>query len=213
VATRIGELKKPTVSAGLVNQLARSRELDVQRLIKAGEALERAQRDAMAGEATDFDTARRDEADAIRRLRDSAEQLQPSASTAILDRVARTLTAAAASSEGRALLKQGRLTEDLEPPGFEALAGLGAPRPARKRAAAPRPATRREENLRRRKEEADEKADQTAAEARELERAAREADQAAKKATRAAEAARKRADAAVAQAERLEAELTELQKR
>jgi hypothetical protein len=187
-------------------------------LIKAGEALEQAQHDAMAGEASGFDTARRDEADAIRRLREAAEEVLPSASTAMLDRVARTLRAAAASSEGRALLKQGRLEEDLEPPGFEALAGLAAARPARKRAAPKRaPArpsprvTRRAETLRRRKQEADEKAEQTADEARELERAAREAEQTARKARRAAEAARKRADAATAQADRIEAELTELE--
>jgi hypothetical protein len=199
-----------------VNQLARSRELDVQRLIKAGEALEQAQRDAIAGEASDFETARRDEAAAIQRLREGAEEL-PSASTAMLDRVARTLRAAAASSEGRALLKQGRLTEDLEPPGFEALAGLAAVRPARKRAAPKRAApparvSRRAQTLRRRKEEADVKAEQAAEEARELERATRDAEQALKRARRAAESARKRADAAAAQAERIEAELTELEK-
>jgi hypothetical protein len=217
VATRIGELKKPTVSAWLVNQLARSRELDVQRLIKAGEALEQAQRDAMSGEATDFDTARRDEGDAIRRLSEAAKELQPSASTAMLDRVAKTLRAAAASSDGRALLKQGRLEEDLEPPGFEALAGLAAPASltARKRRTAPsaRRPTRREETLRRRKEEADEKAERAAEEAKELERAAREAEQAAGKARRAAESARKRAGAAAAQADRIEAELQELRER
>jgi predicted ribosome quality control (RQC) complex YloA/Tae2 family protein len=204
-----------------VNQLSRNRELDVQRLVKAGEALEQAQRDAMAGEAVDFDAARKDEGEAIRRLRDAAEELLPSASTPMLDRVARTLRATAASAEGRALLKTGRLEEDLEPPGFEALAGLAPSRPPRKRgapkrAAAPAPsrrATRRAETLRRRKEEADEKAERAAEEARELERAAREADQAAKKALRAAEAARKRADAATAQAERVDAELAELEER
>jgi hypothetical protein len=127
----------------------------------------------------------------------------------MLDRVAKTLRAAAASSEGRALLKQGRLEEDLEPPGFEALAGLAAPRTARKRAAPKARLSRREETLRRRKEEADEKAERAADEAGELERAAREAEQAAKKARRVAETARKRADAAAAQAERIEAELAE----
>jgi hypothetical protein len=197
-----------------VNQLARDRELDVQRLIKAGEALEQAQRDAMSGEATDFDAARRDEGAAIRRLRDAAEEVLPSLTTATLDRVTKTLTAAAATSEGRALLKQGRLTEDLEPPGFEALAGLAAaPKASRKRPAAARERrpTRREETLRRRKEEADEKASRAAGEARELERAAQEAEKAAEKASRAAEAARKRADAAAQQAARIDAELAEIQ--
>lgn len=184
----------------------------MQRLIKAGEALEQAQRDAISGEVGGFDAARRDEGTAIRRLRDAAEELAPSTSTATLDRVARTLTAAAASSEGRALLKQGRLTEDLEPPGFEALAGLPAPRTARKRAAPSAQARRRVETLRRRKREADEDARRTADEAREFERKAREAEQTAKKATRAAASARKKADAAAAQAQRIEAELTQLQK-
>ena len=36
-----------------------------------------------------------------------------------------TLRAASQTDEGRELLKRGRLTEELEPPGFEALAGLG----------------------------------------------------------------------------------------
>jgi hypothetical protein len=184
-------------------------------LIKAGEALEQAQRDAMSGEVGGFDAARRDEAAAIRRLRDAAKELMPSATTPTLDRVARTLTAAAASSNGRALLKQGRLTEDLEPPGFEALAGVAVARkPAQKRGAAPSPQVRRRvETLSRRKREADEDAERKADEARELERAAREAEQTAKKAARAAEAARKKADAAAAQAERIEAELTELEER
>jgi chromosome segregation ATPase len=181
-------------------------------LIKAGEALEQAQRDAMSGEAGGFDAARQDEGAAIRRLRDAAEELMPSATTATLDRVAKTLTAAAASSDGRALLKRGRLTEDLEPPGFEALAGAAVrAKPTRKGQGAQ--ARRRIETLRRRKREADDEAGRKADEARELERAAREAEQAAKKATRAAATARKKADAAAAQAERIEAELTELEQR
>jgi hypothetical protein len=203
-----------------VNQLSRGRELDIQRLVKAGEALEQAQRDAIAGDSAGFDSARRDENDAVRRLREAAEQVLPSASTAMLDRVAKTLTAAAATQEGRALIKQGRLTEDLEPPGFEALAGLAPARgkAARKRAQPDAAPTRKRaqqqiQALRKRKREADEKAKEAAGEARELERSAREADQAARKAHRAAETARKRADAAAAEAKNAEEELSELQKR
>jgi len=40
------------------------------------------------------------------------------------DRAIETLRAASLTEEGRELLKQGRLTEELEPPGFEALAGM-----------------------------------------------------------------------------------------
>jgi hypothetical protein len=56
------------------------------------------------------------------------------------DRATQTLRAASLTPEGRELLKQGRLTEELEPPGFEALAGLpGARRQARKPTPKPKP--------------------------------------------------------------------------
>jgi hypothetical protein len=219
VAARIGELKKPTVSAGVVNQLARERELDIQRLVKAGEALEQAQRDAMSsGDATAIQTARREEDAAIRRLLDAAGDVAPTSGTT-LDRVAKTLRAAAATEEGRRLVKQGRLAEDLEPPGFEALAGLaiGTARP-RTRKAKPARDDRRElrrqiETLRRRQRDAEEASQKSSDEARELERRAREAEQTARKATQAAATARKRADADAARAKRLKEELSELQRR
>jgi hypothetical protein len=218
IATRIGELKKPSVSAWAVNQLARRRELDMQRLINAGEALENAHRDAISGgDASGFEEARRDEDAAVRRLLAAAEELGP-VSEATLDRIGKTLRAAAATPDGRRAVKQGRLEEDLEPPGFDALVGLAPPQaPARKGRARPAPDDRRQrrrqiETLRDKKRDADAKSKQAADEARNLERRAREADQAAKKAHRDAASARKRADAAAAQAQRLEAELTELER-
>jgi hypothetical protein len=200
-----------------VNQLARNRELDVQRLINAGEALEKAHREAISdGDASGFEQARRDEDAAVRRLLAAVEELG-SASAATLDRIGKTLRAAAATPEGRRAVTQGRLDEDLEPPGFEALVGLAGgastarkrrPPAARDRQKQPR---RQIETLRRRKRDADEKSEQAADEARELERRAREADELAKKAHRAAASARKRADAAAAQAQRLEDQLAELE--
>jgi hypothetical protein len=197
-----------------VNQLARARELDVQRLVRAGEALEQAQRDALSGgEAGDLQTPRREEGAAIRRLLEGAETILPSASQSTLDRVAKTLRAAAATSEGRELVKAGRLTEDLEPPGFEALSGLaelGSTGPRERKSQAGR--KRRVETLRRKKQEADEHSKRAAEEARGLEREAREADHAATKAKRLAATARKRAEAALEQAQRIDEELTELQR-
>jgi hypothetical protein len=218
VASRIGELKKPSVSAWTVNQLARRRELDMQRLVNAGEALENAHREAISGgDAGGFEQARRDEDAAVRRLLTAAEELAP-ASAATLDRIGKTLRAAAATPEGRRAVKQGRLEEDLEPPGFDALVGLAQPQaPARKGRTRPAPDERRQrrrqiDTLREKKRDADAKSKAAADEARELERRAREADQAAKKAHRDAATARKRADAAAAQAQRLETELAELQR-
>jgi hypothetical protein len=208
------------VSAWTVNQLARERELDVQRLVKAGEALEQAHREAISGgDASGFARAREEEDAAIRRLVDAAGEFA-SASGTTLDRVAKTLRAAAATEEGRRLVKQGRLAEDLEPPGFEALLGLAAGGSATRDRRAPsagredrRQVRRQIEALRRRTREAEESSEQAADEARDLERHAREAEQAAKQARRSATKARERADAAAEKARRLKDELTELEKR
>jgi hypothetical protein len=184
-------------------------------LVKAGEALERAQRDALSGrEAGDFQDARGEEGAAIRRLLEAAEEILPSASPSTLDRVAKTLRAAAATPEGRELVRTGRLTEDLEPPGFEALSGLAEPgsaRPRERKSQAGR--QRKVDTLRKKKQEADEHSKRTAEEARELERQAREADQTATKAKRLAATAKKRAEAAAAEAQRIDDELTELRGR
>jgi hypothetical protein len=207
------------VSAWTVNQLARERELDVQRLVKAGEALEQAHREAISGgDASGFASAREEEDAAIRRLVDAAGEVA-SASGTTLDRVAKTLRAAAATEEGRRLVKQGRLAEDLEPPGFEALLGLAAGKaPTRDRRAPAgrddrRQVRRQIETLRRRTRDAQESSEQAADEARDLERRAREAEQAAKQTRRSATKARERADAAAEKARRLKEELTELEKR
>ena len=55
-----------------------------------------------------------------------------------------TLRAGSLTEDGRALLRSGRLTEELEPPGFEALAGLDMPAaPSRPPKRAPAAETRR----------------------------------------------------------------------
>jgi hypothetical protein len=130
-AERIKGLSKPSLPAWVVNQLARQRELDVQRLIKAGERLSSAQAEAIQAQTGDaFLDARRDEQHALERLAARAKEILSEASrgSAALDRIVATLRAASLTEEGRALLKEGRLTEELEPPGFEALAALRLPR-------------------------------------------------------------------------------------
>ena len=58
-AQEIKTLRKPTAAVWLVNQLARERPLDVQRLLKAGESLTKSQAKAAAGKSRRF--PRRDE--------------------------------------------------------------------------------------------------------------------------------------------------------
>jgi hypothetical protein len=196
------KLKKPSVAAWAVNQLARRREVDMRRLIRAGEKLASSQREAVGGgDAKAFERARRDERDAVRKLRSEAAELLRAdghpASDANLERVAKTLHAGAATEEGRTALREGRLTEELEPRGFEAFEGLTiAPRPARGR----KTPERDDAKLRKSREEA--------AEAR---RAADDANARAKEAESAAAKARREAERAVDRAERLEARARELE--
>jgi hypothetical protein len=192
VSARIKELRKPTLSAWTVNRLVRERELDVQRLLKAGEQLTEAQLGAVAGGDPDrFAAARQDEQEALALLTRAARELltKEGRGTSAVDRVAQTLRAAAATEEGRKLLKSGRLTDDLDPVGFDAFTGRIAP--AEGRSARAR------------------KSDSAAAKRREAEtvrRRIKELEQEERRLSRLATAAAKRAEKAERQAERLRAE-------
>ena len=143
LADEVKGLRKPTVAVWLVNQLAHEREMDVKRLLKAGEALGKAQASAKG-----FAEARSDEQHALERLASAAREAGVGPQAA--DRAIQTLRAASLTDEGRDLLKRGRLTEELEPPGFEALAGMPAPK--RPKAAKPRPRPRKNPQLKKAQE-------------------------------------------------------------
>jgi hypothetical protein len=204
----IKQLKKPSVSAWAVNQLSRRREVDLRRLLRAGEQLEQAQKEALRGKGQDaFEQARRDERDAVRRLRsEAADVLREGghpASDQSLERIVKTLRAGAASEAGRAALREGRLTDDLEPRGFDAFAALAGeiapPSRRRKKPAARGPSAAE----RRRAEKAQEAARAARAEADEANKLVKEAD-------RQLEKLRRDAARAVERAERLEAKAAEL---
>src|SRR5262249_36227418 len=127
-AEEVKKLRKPPVSVWLVNRLARERELDVQRLAKAGVALTKS-----GGTCGAVAAARGDGQQARGRLSPAAPQRAEREGTgaAAVDRAAQTLRAASLTDEGRRLLKQARLTEELQPPGFEALSGLTLATPKR----------------------------------------------------------------------------------
>jgi hypothetical protein len=127
-------LRKPGVSAALVNRLARERPKPVGVLLEAGEALREAH--GRGGDA--LRKAVEAERKAVEELVAEARRLDPDASDATLGRVGSTLRAAAGDPEARPLLQRGRLIEDVEPGGFDALAGLAiaAPAPPAKGAAA-----------------------------------------------------------------------------
>lgn len=195
LADEVKRLRKPTLAVWLVNRLARERPLDVKRLLKAGEALAASQ---AGGSAEEFAAARHEEQHALERLAAATRELaeRESAGAPAVERAVQTLRAASLSAEGRELLERGRLTEELEPPGFDALTGM-APAPA-KRAKSQRKDDRGER--RRAVEAARERVKELRAEERERAKAVRAAARDAERAEAEAAALRKAADDAEAAA-------------
>jgi hypothetical protein len=199
-AAEVQRLRRPALSVWAVNQLARRHRKEVDLLLDAGNRLAVAQRGLPAGEGrAAFDDARVRLQESLSRLVELARALLGEhATAATLERVATTLRAAAVSDEARPELARGRLTADVEPAGFDALAGsLPAPRPgavpARKQAEHEK-AARREalEEARAALKAAEEREASIAKELRAAERAAADAAEAARSADE--EAARLRAE-------------------
>lgn len=135
-AARVKALAKPAVSPWAVNQLHHHAREALDAFFESAARLREAQR---LGSAEDFraaQAARREAMQAVLReaegrLREAGHSVTP----ATLTRIERTLEALAASGwpDGAA----GRLTEDLDPPGFEAFAGLPPAEATPRKAAAP----------------------------------------------------------------------------
>lgn len=200
-ALEFQQLRKPTVAAWALNQLARRNRRDVDLLLDAGHRLREAQAAALRGADRDaFERARASEREALRRLAGEAERLlreeRGGASPPVLSQVEETLRTAAVSEEGRERLARGRFTAPLVAEGFGALEGLApeTPPPAPRR----RPSPSAEEKRRRR--EAQQRL-------RELDAAAREAAHEAERARKEWEGAEKRAADARAAADEARREL------
>ena len=198
-ADAVKALAKPSVVAWAVNQLAHRRRADLERLLKAADAL----REAQVSGSGDFAAAAAAERDAVRALTRAAGDLLAEAgrppTDATLDRVASTLRAAAADDGTRDLLERGVLTREVEATGFGSLLGALPAAPAR-------PAPRRGEDARRKKQEraqAEKEVGRARARAEDLERRAVAAEEAAAD-------ARTRADDAAADLEAAERRLADL---
>lgn len=206
-AEEIRGLRKPTVPVWAVNQLARSDELGVRRLLAAGTALRKAQERALEGAgAAGLAKAQTEEREAVRKLTQRARALLSDAgrpaTDGTLERVSKTLSAAAIDESAREALKAGRLDRELEPLGFDALAGIRvSPTPPRGTDTTVADRRRQETEERRRRE--------LRARVRELEREAREAERTADRAEAEARKKRQAADAARGAADRAAAELEE----
>ena len=123
-AMRVEDLRKPTTAAAVVNQLARAERMNVRALLTAGERLRAGQEKLLrGGSPAAVHKAADDERKAIAALLSAARR--DGASEPTLRKVEQTLRAAAVDEDARALVQQGRLTQDLEPIGF----GFGSEQP------------------------------------------------------------------------------------
>jgi hypothetical protein len=188
-AALLAKVRKPTVFAWTLNQLARRERRDVDLLLDAGYRLREAQAGLLrdSGDRIEFERAREIEREALKRLERAAARLLGGSSSSVLQQVSSTLRTAAVSEEGRELLATGRFTMPLESEGFGSLEGLV---PA-KRAKAPARASAAEKQR-----EAKAALREAKARVRELESAAREAEQRADALERDAAKARRLAEKA-----------------
>jgi len=125
---RVKALVKPSISAWAVNQLYWRHRDAFERLIAAGERFRRAHASQLAGKAADMRaalTARREALSGLSRLagallRDAGHNTAPDT----MRRITTTLEALSTYSSFSDAPRPGRLTDDVDPPGFESLAAL-----------------------------------------------------------------------------------------
>jgi len=192
-AEEVRALKKPSVPAWAVNQLARQHPHEVAALVKAGDALRKAQRDVLAGKkGADVRAASRAQHELADELvgaaREMLEKTGERATQATAQRISGTLRAASSDPAAVKPLTKGRLSEDVESIGFGPLLHVAPQRKSRSRPKRDR--TRERAALqKKRKQEAVAQAKREAAAAR---KAADAAEREAKRARERAEAAEKR---------------------
>ena len=170
-------------------------------LLRSAEELRKAQERVLGGKGvSDLQDRLAEQRRAVRALarlgRDILADEGRSASDAIVERIAKTLDAAALDEGARFQLRAGRLTEELEPPGFEALAGMTSARSPSKRAGTAKAKPSGVAQARQRVQEAQRDVRAREREAVEAEREAERAETAAEQARRTAKAARERFDSA-----------------
>ena len=210
-AEQVAGLAKPSLPVWAINQLARQEKARMRKLLDAGAKLRKAQERALSGGGSDaLRTAQTDEREAIRDLVEQAgvllEQTGRSASRPVLERIRSTLGAAALAESARSTLKAGRLTDELQMSGFEALAGI---EPAPREKAKPR-----DELAERRQKKAEIEQERRRLEkrARDLNDRAEKAEQSAEQAEETAAEARELADESRRAADAAAAELREFER-
>jgi hypothetical protein len=125
---RVKGLAKPSISAWVANQLYWRDRKAFDRLLAAGEQFRMAQTAQLAGKATDIRAPLAERREALTELAKHAEAMLHDAGRAssrdTMRRVTMTLEALGTYGDSPGAPRPGRLTADVDPPGFEALAAL-----------------------------------------------------------------------------------------
>jgi hypothetical protein len=190
-AQGIRALRKPTVGIWALNQAARRHPDKVERLLETFRRMQNPR------SATDFREASSERHVAVKSLLDATaeilEQAGHPAGGSVIEKVTRTLLAAATDERAQRALAHGRLEKELEPTEF----GFGLPPPPEDQVKArPDRVDRELMQARKRAEELRREADDLAATAHQLEVAAMEAELKLDLARQSAERARMRAERA-----------------
>jgi hypothetical protein len=133
-AAEVSKLRKPSLAAWAVNQLARTQRRDMKALFGSGDALQKAQADLLARRSDPASLRAAVEAErvAVDRLLDRARGLLSAdgheLSPTGLEQVAETLHAAALEEDARVQVTDGCLTRELRRAGLGGLAADSAPR-------------------------------------------------------------------------------------
>ena len=229
-AVRVKALRRPSVPAWVVNQVARRHPELVEELVAAGAALATAQRRALSGiKDSGMRAAGQQRREAVERAWATAEEiLREGGSEPGLHRqaVTDTLEAVAADEEAAEAVRGGRLATALPPPsGFGDVFGLGLVATAEPAAAEPAPGKDEEpagapagpgeaqRAARRAAEDARRRAEQAAEEADRSQRAGGDARQSAVRAAAEAQRLAERAAAARARADELAAKAADAEAR
>lgn len=212
-ADEVKALRKPSVSASVINQLARRHPQEMKALVKAGDDLRKAQRSAVSGRDPEKLL------EATRRHRDRLDELtslarhELDAGGQTVQRVAQTLRAGSIDKQASKALLAGTLATDVEQAGFGPLLSE-VPLPARStpRSAKSKPAPA-EPKPRKAPDRTREQAAKLRRQLQEARKGAREERRRADAAAREAERAQKTAEKAEAQVSELEAQLERISAR
>ena len=202
-AEQVKSLRKPSLSAWAVNQLARKERMQVRSLVTSADRLRKAQAGLLRGGDADelrasVERQREVVGALVKRAKELLREGGHPTTDATLERIRDTLTAVASDEEGGQLVQEGRLETDLDPAGFGPMTAAARPKKKAER-----------DDRKARVERAKREVDELRGEVREREEAARRALSESAKADRAAKAAKAAADKAQAALEQLTHRLDE----